>query len=658
MNKEEDVSSMILDRIDSPEDLRKLPEEKLPDLAEEVRFEILKTTLRNGGHLASSLGVVELTLALHYCFDFKHDRLIFDVGHQCYPHKIITGRRKRFSTIRTLGGLSGFPYPPESPYDLFHTGHAGTSISLGAGMASLHRIKNEDREVVVVIGDASLGSGVALEALNWAGQRDANMLIVLNDNEMSISRTVGALARYLNRIRMGTLYTGVKKELQNLVSRLPIIGEKMDKGIGDLIKTLRNTLVPGQLFEEFGCKYYGPINGHDLPLLIQTLRKLKSLEGLRLLHVLTEKGKGYTYAVEDPESFHGVSPGTGVLEGGNGKLRFKLEKKNGAKHPAYTTVLGRETVHLAGEDERIVAITAAMPDGTGLKPFGERFPERYFDTGISEQHAAALAGGLAVAGAKPVLAVYSTFAQRCYDQIFQEICLQKGDVLLAMDRAGVVGQDGPTHHGLFDIAYLRALPAITLMSPRDGKEFAAMIRFGIEHPGPVGLRYPRTAALDADLPLAPLELGKGELLSEGEDVTVIAYGPMVMECLEAVQRLAAHRIHPTLINARFVKPLDKALILRHTAGRRLVVTVEEHALAGGFGSAVADLLGEAGFGGRLVRIGVEDRFVPHGTRKELLDLLGLTAERITGRILEEFDARDKAGSHHRRRAASRDQEVL
>ncbi len=651
---------MLLDKINSPEDLRKLNLENLPELAKEIRFEILKTVFQNGGHLASSLGVVELTIALHYCFDLSRDRLVFDVGHQCYPHKILTGRRKNFHTIRKKGGISGFPYPPESPYDCFHTGHAGTSISLGLGGACWDEIIDVDRKAIAVIGDASLGSGVALEALNWAGQKDRNMLIVLNDNEMSISKTVGALAKYLSRIRMGTLYTGMKKELQNIVQKLPIIGEKMDKGISDLVKTLKKTLVPGRLFEEFGLAYYGPIDGHDIQGLIDTFKDLRSIKGVCLLHILTEKGKGYEYAVDDPESFHGVSPGAGKMEQGkDGKIRIKSNNNSSAKKESYTSIFGKTITELAAKNEKVVGITAAMPDGTGLKKFASEFPNRFFDTGITEQHAIAFAGGLAAAGSRPVVAIYSTFIQRCYDQIFQEICLQKSNVLLAMDRGGVVGQDGPTHHGVYDISFLRVLPGITLMSPKNAKEFKAMIRFGLlDWKGPVALRYPRASASIDDLPVAPIEHGRGELLNDGDDVLIIGYGPIVIECLEAMNIMAKHNLYPAVINLRFVKPLDKKLLHRHIRGKRVVVTVEEHALAGGMGSAVGEYLGDAGYKGKLLRLGVEDRFVEHASRQELLEILKLSPAAIAQQIMDCVDETSETRSRTRRRAPAEDQELL
>jgi 1-deoxy-D-xylulose-5-phosphate synthase len=417
--------------------------------------------------------------------------------------------------------------------------------------------------------------------------------------------------------------------------------------------------VPGQLFEEFGCTYYGPVDGHDLPGLIETFNELKNFRGLCVLHLLTEKGKGYAYAVEDPESFHGVSPGAAKMkEDENGRILITPNNIAPQKTESYTSVFGRKMIDLAEKDERVVAITAAMPDGTGLKKFADRFPDRYFDTGITEQHAVAFAGGLAHTGVKPVVAIYSTFMQRCYDQVFQEICLQNSDVLLAMDRGGVVGQDGPTHHGLYDIAFLRTLPRIGLMSPKDKPEFEAMLDFAVRYKGPMAIRYPRAAALDRKLPLSPIEFGKGELLAKGEDVLIIAYGSMALDSLDAIKLLGKRRIHPSLINARFAKPLDKELIAEHVARKRFVVTVEEHALAGGFGSAVAEFLPEAGFKGRLLRLGIDDRFVEHGSRGELLDMLRLTPPAVADRVLDFVNEKNQARTYPRRRKKVKDQEVL
>jgi 1-deoxy-D-xylulose-5-phosphate synthase len=656
---------MILENIAGPEDLKGLEMDQLTELAVEIRKEILKTVLANGGHLASSLGVVELTIALHYCFDMLHDRLIYDVGHQCYPHKILTGRRKDFHTLRKLDGLSGFPFPPESPYDLFHTGHAGTSVSLGSGVACWDkRNENNDRKVVVVIGDASLGAGVALEAINSARDRNRNMLIVLNDNEMSISRTVGAIAQYLNRVRMAPIYSKTKAELQTIISKLPLIGEKMDRGLSEISMTLKNMLVPGQIFEELGLAYYGPIDGHNLPLLVDTFAGLKKKKGVMLIHLLTKKGKGFELALDDPEAFHGVSPGsterlTMAMEGAVNGVVEKKEGEPASKKVSYTEIFGQTAIELAEEKSDVVAITAAMPDGTGLKEFARRFPDRFHDTGITEQHAVAFAGGLSFAGAKPVAAIYSTFLQRCYDQVFQEVCLQNADVTLALDRGGVVGQDGPTHHGLYDIAYLRTLPQMTLLSPRDGEEFRAMLRFAVERKGPVAVRYPRAKAPSSPLPFKrPIEYGKGELLRDGLDALVVAYGSMVYPALEAAKRLSGDGIDVGVINARFAKPIDADLILDNARGKKAVITVEEHALAGGFGAAVAEELIDRGFRGRILRIGVPDRFVEHGTREELLHILGLTPEAIAGRILECIDEENQSSSRGRERAAVRDQEVL
>ncbi len=652
---------MILEKIDSPKDLKALSVDQLIELAAEIRMKIVKTVIANGGHLASSLGVVELTIALHYCYDFIHDRLIFDVGHQCYPHKLLTGRRKKFPTLRKYGGLSGFPYPPESSYDLFHTGHAGTSLSLGSGVACWDKHNGkDDRKMVVVIGDAALGAGVALEAINTAGHKDRDMLIVLNDNEMSISRTVGAMAKYLSRIRMAPIYRETKKELQSIISGLPIIGDKMDKGISEITRTLKNALVPGHIFEELGLGYYGPIDGHNLPLVIETVENLKEKKGVTLLHLLTSKGKGYEKALDDPESFHGISPASGeALAPGNVSDLDNTISLSRSGKKSYTDIFGETLIELADEMDDLVAITAAMPEGTGLKEFSRKHAERFHDVGITEQHAVAFASGLSFAGAKPVVAVYSTFLQRSFDQVFQEICLQNADVVLALDRGGVVGQDGPTHHGLYDISYLRPLPNMTIMAPRDGEEFRAMIRFAVEQKGPVAIRFPRSKVPGESIPSStPLEKGRGEILKEGRDVVIIAYGSMVYPALAAAQRLTLDGIDTAVINARFVKPLDRALILEASQGKELVVTVEEHALAGGFGSAVMEFLGDSGDRGCFLRLGVGDRFVEQGSREELLQILGLTPEGITRRILEYVNEKVRPHSRRRQLPAARSQEIF
>jgi len=657
---------MFLENIEGPQDVKNLSTEDLSELATEIRCEILKTVLANGGHLASSLGVVELTIALHYCFDMLYDRLIFDVGHQCYPHKLLTGRLSRFHSLRKLDGLSGFPYPPESPYDLFHTGHAGTSISLGSGVASWDAFVGEDdRKSVVVIGDASLGAGVALEAINISEPKDRNMLVILNDNEMSISKTVGSIAQYLSRIRMAPIYTKTKKELQSAIAKLPLIGETMDRRLSEIVATLKNMLVPGQIFEELGLAYYGPIDGHNLPLLVDTFRGLKKKRGVTLLHLLTRKGRGFELALENPEAFHGVSPGSSTTLGVGvdtvieSQVKCTPVKKPSPKPQSYTDVFGQTLIEMAEQNEKIVAITAAMPDGTGLKNFSKRFPDRFFDVGITEQHALAYAAGLAFSGAKPVVAIYSTFMQRCYDQVFQELCLQNSNVLLALDRGGVVGQDGPTHHGLFDIAFLRTLPKLTLMSPRDGVEFQAMLRFAVDWQGPIALRYPRAKVAQEPIPaLYPIEHGRGELIKDGCDALIVAYGPLVYAALDAAKRLAIDGINAGVVNARFAKPLDADLIHSNALGKKAVVTVEEHALAGGFGSAVTEMLVDRGFRGRILRIGVEDRFVEHGTRDELLHLTGLTPDGIARRILECIDEENQTSSRRRQRPAVRSQEVF
>jgi 1-deoxy-D-xylulose-5-phosphate synthase len=464
---------------------------------------------------------------------------------------------------------------------------------------------------------------------------------------------------------MAPIYAKTKTELQAIISKLPLIGEKMDRGLSEIAMTVKNMLVPGHIFEELGLAYYGPIDGHNLPLLVDTFAGMKKKKGVSLVHLLTKKGKGFELALENPEAFHGVSPGSTktasmAMEGAvNGVVEAKKQGEGVPKQESYTEIFGRTAIELAEEKPDVVAITAAMPDGTGLKEFARRFPDRFHDTGITEQHAVAFAGGLSFAGAKPIAAIYSTFLQRCYDQVFQEICLQNTDVTLALDRGGVVGQDGPTHHGLYDIAYLRTLPRITLMSPKDGEEFRAMLRFAVETPGPVAVRYPRAKSPASPLPFSrPIELGKGELLKDGLDALVVAYGSMVYPALDAARRLAGDGIDVGVINARFAKPIDRDLILDNARGRKAVITLEEHALAGGFGSAVAEELVDNGFRGRILRIGVPDRFVEHGTRDELLHILDLTPEAIAGRILECIDEENQSSSRGRKRTAVRDQEVL
>ncbi len=614
--------SKILETINSPSDLKRLSVEQLGTLAGEVRQFLLENVSRTGGHLASNLGAVELTLALHYCFDSPNDRFIWDVGHQAYTHKIVTGRRDRFHTQRQYGGLSGFPKRCESPHDPFGAGHSSTSISAGLGMAVANDLKGEKHKVVAVIGDGSLTGGMAFEALNQAGHLRKNLIVVLNDNEMSISRNVGAFSTFISRKMTGSYYRDLKKEMEGLLSSIPAFGRNILHFAKRAEHSLKGFLTPGSLFEALGFDYVGPLQGHDLPHLVEILRDLKSVEGPVLVHVMTRKGCGYKPAEENPGKFHGVGPfdiATGMVAAAKGG-------------PAsYTAMFGETLAQLAADDKKIVAITAAMPDGTGLAPFAKAYPDRFFDVGIAEQHALTFAAGLATEGYRPVTAIYSTFAQRGYDQIFHDICLQKLPVTLAMDRAGLVGDDGPTHHGVFDLSLIRHLPEMTLMAPKDENELRHMLKTALYAGTPMALRYPRGTGygVQLDQEIRELPIGRGEQLTAGDDVAIIAIGSTVYPAVEAARLLVSAGIRATVVNARFVKPLDRELILAVARRCGAVVTVEENALQGGFGSAVLELLAdERETAVPVKRIGIPDRFVEHGSQAQLRKDLGLDAEGI------------------------------
>lgn len=610
----------VLEEVDFPEDLRRLPRELLPQLAQEVREEIIRVVSERGGHLASSLGAVELTIALHYCFDTPRDKILWDVGHQAYAHKILTGRRERFRTLRQRGGISGFPRRAESPYDVYDSGHSGGALPVALGMAEAKALRGEDFKVVVVIGDGTLTTGVAFEAMNCAGAWKSDLIVVLNDNEMSISKSVGALSAYLNRIMTGQWVTRFREDLKRFLHELPG-GKRLFRLMKYAEETLKGVFTPGLLFEELGFKYVGPLDGHNLYHLIETLENVKRLKGPVLLHVITKKGKGYPPAEEDPTLFHGIGKfdrSSGTFPGSGGP-------------PTYTEVFGRTLLELASRDDRIVAITAAMPLGTGLAEFAKRFPERFFDVGIAEQAAVSLAAGLALDGLRPVVAIYSTFLQRAYDQIVQEVALQKLPVLFAVDRGGIVGEDGPTHHGLFDLSYLRSVPGMTVMAPKDEGELRQMLWSALgREDGPVALRYPRSRGVGAPLEgePQPLEWGKGEVLREGSRLLILAIGSMVHPALEAAELLASQGIRPTVVNARFVKPLDEDLIISLAQGHEALLTVEENVLEGGFGSAVLQLLQREGVLKRVKCIGAPSEFIEHGTRGELLEAYGLGPEPI------------------------------
>ena len=544
---------MLLENINSPADLKKLKPEQLPALAKEVRQFLLETVSNTGGHLGSNLGTVELTIALHYCFDSPQDKIIWDVGHQAYTHKILTGRREQFHTQRQYQGISGFPKRSESEHDAFGVGHSSTSISAGLGMAAAADLAGKKNHAIAVIGDGSLTGGMAFEALNQAGHLKKNMIVILNDNDMSISKNVGAFSSFISRKLTGRYFRDLKKEIQELLINIPAIGTDILHFARRAENSLKGFLTPGSLFEALGFDYLGPLDGHDLLHLVEVFTNINELDGPLLVHVMTTKGKGYKPAEDTPQKYHGV----GAFDIATGKGAPKATAKS------YTDVFGETIVQLAEQDQKIVAITAAMPDGTGLNTFAERFPKRFFDVGIAEQHAMTFAAGLAADGFRPVAAIYSTFVQRGYDQVFHDICLQHLPVTIAMDRAGLVGDDGPTHHGVFDLSYLRHLPGITLMAPKDENELRHMLKTAVYSGVPMALRYPRGAGygVELDVELKTLEIGKGELLTEGRDLCIIAIGSSVYPALQAAESLKQKGISAGVINARFVKPLDADLIL-------------------------------------------------------------------------------------------------
>ncbi|HEY3306863.1 MAG TPA: 1-deoxy-D-xylulose-5-phosphate synthase [Desulfuromonadaceae bacterium] len=608
----------ILETINSPDDLKKLRSSQLDTVAVELRKLIIETCAKNGGHLAPSLGVIELTIALHRVFNTPVDKIIWDVGHQAYAHKILTGRQERFGTLRTLNGISGFPKRCESAHDAFDVGHSSTSLSAATGFAAARDLDGRKNKVLAVIGDGSMTGGSAYEGMNHAGHLDKDMIIILNDNEMSIAENVGALSSFLSRTASSEFVHRFKKDVESFLGRLDGVGKGVLHVARKVEESFKGLFTPGMLFEAFGFDYIGPIDGHDLPMLIETLEKVKKFDDAVLVHVLTKKGKGYKPAENNPSLFHGVGP----FEIGTGKV---LKGKGGAA--SYTAIFGSTLCKLAAEDERIVAITAAMPDGTGLTGFSKEYPERFFDVGIAEQHAVTFAAGLAAAGQRPVFVVYSSFLQRAYDQVFHDVCLQDLPVIFALDRCGVVGNDGPTHHGAFDLSYLRHLPNMTVMAPKDENELQHMLATAFELGRPVAIRYPRGNGYGVPLDQAftALPLGRGEMLRKGRDGAMLALGTMVFPALEAAKLLEEqYGITLSVVNARFVKPLDAELILATARQFGSLITLEENAVQGGFGSAVLELLEENGLSGvRVLRIGYPDSPIPQGEQHELREMLGL-----------------------------------
>ncbi len=620
------MEGRLLDRIDGPDDLKRLPEVQLDRLASEIRDLIIETVAERGGHLASSLGAVELAIAVHYTFNAPEDDIIWDVGHQAYPHKIITGRRKAFKTLRSLGGISGFPNPCESKYDAFGVGHSSTSIAAGLGMSVARDLSGAGNRVVAIIGDGSMTAGLAFEALNQAGHLKRDLIVILNDNEMSISNNVGALSSFLSRKLTGRFATKVKKEVEEFFNSVPLLGRRLITFAKKAENSIISLLTPGMLFEGLGFHYVGPIDGHNIPELTRALSNVKGVKGPVLVHVITKKGKGYIHAEREPSRFHGI-----------GRFDVKSGVSGGGGNKSYTKVFSETLLEIAEEDSRVVAITAAMSEGTGLGSFARRFPERFFDVGIAEQLAVTFGAGLAKKGFIPVVAIYSTFLQRAYDEVLHDVCLQGLHVVFALDRAGIVGQDGATHHGLFDISYLRHIPGMVFMAPKDEDELRHLLYTAIGVGGPVAIRYPRGDGYGVNTSsttLTRLPVGRFEVIHEGQDLNILAVGTMVYPSIHASERLRANGFDVGVVNCRFIKPLDGETIEALARGAGRLITVEENMLEGGFGSAVLEYLEEKGIRCDLKRIGAPDRFIEHGSQEELRHAIGLDVEGIEKRARE------------------------
>ena len=607
----------LLKDINSPADVRGLSKDQLLQLSEELRNYLTHTVSISGGHFSAGLGTVELTVALHYVFNTPVDQLVWDVGHQAYPHKILTGRKDRMPTIRTLGGVSAFPSRDESEYDAFGVGHSSTSISAALGMAIASQLRGEDKRMVAIIGDGSITGGMAFEAMNHAGDVNANLLVILNDNDMSISPPVGAMNNYLTKVLSSKLYSSVREESKKALSKMPSVWELARK----TEEHVKGMIVPGTLFEELGFNYFGPIDGHDVEMLVETLENLKDISGPLFLHVVTKKGKGYAPAEKDPLAYHGVPAFD--------PSKDSLPKAAPSSHPTYTEVFGRWLCDMAEQDERLLGITPAMREGSGLVEFSQRFPNRYFDVAIAEQHAVTLAAGQACQGAKPVVAIYSTFLQRAYDQLIHDVALQDLDVLFALDRAGLVGPDGPTHAGSFDYSYMRCIPNMLIMAPADENECRQMLTTGFKHKGPASVRYPRGKGPGSviDPALSELAIGKAEIRHQGSRIAILAWGSMVTPALEVGKQLGA-----TVVNMRFIKPLDEALILELAKTHDVLVTVEENVIAGGAGAAVNEFLQANSILMPALNIGLPDRFVEQGSREQLLEICELDVKGILARI--------------------------
>lgn len=610
---------MILEKINGPQDIKKLDKAEIELLSQEIRDFLIEKISTTGGHLASNLGVVELTMAMYLTFDLPKDKIIWDVGHQSYTHKILSGRKAEFDELRQYGGMSGFPKTKESPCDAFNTGHSSTSISAGLGMAQGRDLQGDDYTIVSVIGDGALTGGMAYEALNNAARLKKNFIIVLNDNNMSISENVGGMSKYLSSIRTGTGYNDLKKNITSALEKIPVLGEKVIDKISRTKQGIKQLIIPGMLFENMGLVYLGPVDGHDIKQLCKVLQEAKKLDHAVIVHVLTKKGKGYLPAEKNPARFHGVEP----FDIASGKS--KSEKM----YPTYTDVFSKELCKLAEKDQRIVAVTAAMPDGTGLKRFGQLYPTRFFDVGIAEEHAVTSAAGMAATGLKPVVAVYSSFLQRAYDQIVHDVCLQNLPVVFAVDRAGLVGSDGETHQGIFDLSYLTSIPNMCVLAPKNLWEFRRDLRFAMEYDGPIAVRYPRGEAYRGLKEFdSPIEYGKGEVLFEGIDMALLAVGSMVSTAEHVREKLMAEDISCTLVNGRFIKPIDTEMIDRIAATHDYVVTMEENVLQGGYGLQVTAYIHEHYPQVKVLNIALPDAYVEHGNVSILREDLGIDSDSI------------------------------
>ena len=616
----------MLEQINSPYDLKKIDKKDFPLLCEEIRQFLIEKVSKTGGHLASNLGIVELTVALHYVFNSPVDKIIWDVGHQCYVHKMLTGRKDQFDTLRKFNGLSGYTKRTESVHDIFGAGHSSTSISAALGIAKARDLKGEKYSVVAVIGDGALTGGMAFEALNNAGRSKTDLIVVLNHNEMSISENVGSLSLYLSKLRTDPTYNKLKQEVDNLLNIVPPIGKSLHKYIVRIKDSVKQLVVPGMFFEEMGFTYLGPIDGHDVGSLIEILERAKKIKGPILVHVITKKGKGYKFAEKFPDKFHSAAP-----------FDIQTGKFVNEGQATYSDVFGKTLTEMALQDDKIVAITAAMPEGTGLIHFAKLIPERFFDVGIAEQHATTFAAGMAVQGYKPYFAVYSTFLQRAYDQLIHDVCIQKLPVVFAIDRAGIVGEDGETHQGVFDLSYLRPIPNIAIMSPKDANELVEMVKLSRNLEFPVAIRYPRGKAGEFDITReCSIEFGKAELVTEGKEIAIFALGRMVGKVLEAKEILKVSDLQPFIVNLRFVKPLDEELILDISNKVKFIVTVEDNVIAGGVGSAILELLNSNGIYKPVLCLGFPDKFIEHGDVENLFKKYNLDAESIANTILQKY----------------------